>query len=433
MAENFEGATTLTWAERDWYIRDTSWRKGGPIASGLWSKANVSASGANLTLSVAPGESPGGWTGMVGAEIVSKDTVGYGDYSASFAVNLEGFDANAAFGLTVLDWDSEAGPNASEADLIALSRWGADKPAPAEARFTGYSDTAKGAFGNGTAYQLSDAYHALRVELHWAPGVLQWRLFNNATGKLIHETSSAVNVPTPTATTRLHLAMWAYGLEKEASLSGSALAVADGLTYAPADVVFPPPPQPPATKPLPLLDAEGFSAGVNGQISPADPRLQPLLDGATTAIRRYCGWHVAPRFKETVQLDTDGGRLLQLPTLRVHEIEKIEVDGVELDKKTFRWTPKGMVELVDPRTSFPSGFQRVRVTMTHGFDSAPDVAQVVRQIVANAISSSMGATREQAGQVSVSWSLTAPNVAGGISLLARDLAVLDSYRLPGRL
>ena len=117
----------------------------------------------------------------------------------------------------------------------------------------------------------------------------------------------------------------------------------------------------------------------------------------------------------------------------MHEIEKIEVDGVELDKKTFRWTPKGMVELVDPRTSFPSGFQRVQVTMTHGFDSAPDVAQVVRQIVANAISSSMGATREQAGQVSVSWSLTAPNVAGGISLLARDLAVLDSYRLPGRL
>jgi hypothetical protein len=43
----------------------------------------------------------------------------------------------------------------------------------------------------------------------------------------------------------------------------------------------------------------------------------------------------------------------------------------------------------------------------------------------------MGATREQAGIYAASWATTAPGVSGGMSLLARDTAVLDTYRLAG--
>ena len=41
----------------------------------------------------------------------------------------------------------------------------------------------------------------------------------------------------------------------------------------------------------------------------------------------------------------------------------------------------------------------------------------------------MGATREQAGQVSVSWAYN-EGVSGGLTFTARDRALLDAYRLP---
>ena len=180
----------------------------------------------------------------------------------------------------------------------------------------------------------------------------------------------------------------------------------------------------------PFLTADAFSKGTNGLIAATDDRVMPLLEGASAAVRRYCGWHVAPVVTETVTMDGDGGSVLMLPSLRVVSVVSVSVEGRVLDEDEYDWYEKGMVELRGGRWS--RRFRSIVVEMEHGFDAAPDVAQVVQQVVANAISSALGATREQAGQVSISWSLTAPNVAGGISLLDRDLSTLDMYRLPGR-
>lgn len=170
--------------------------------------------------------------------------------------------------------------------------------------------------------------------------------------------------------------------------------------------------------------------GTNGVIAADDPRVGPLLAGASAAVRRYCGWHVTPVIEESVTLDGDGSRLLTLPTLRLVDVVSITADGETLEVESFDWSTSGMVEL--RHGHWPRRFRSIIVSMKHGFESAPDVAQVVQQVVANAISSSMGATREQAGQVSISWSLTAPNTSGGISLLQRDLDTLNLYKLPGR-
>lgn len=183
----------------------------------------------------------------------------------------------------------------------------------------------------------------------------------------------------------------------------------------------------------PLLTAAEFSAGTDGQIDEADPRIQPLIDGATAAIRRYCGWHVGPVVTETIRLDGPGGSVLTLPSLRVEEITDVVEHGrtwtaAELDD--LEWSEAGMVRA--PGRCWTSRYRGVTVTLRHGFEDVGALRQIVQQVVANAIASPLGATSEAASSVSVSWASTAPGVSGGMSLLERDLATLNLYRLPGR-
>lgn len=176
----------------------------------------------------------------------------------------------------------------------------------------------------------------------------------------------------------------------------------------------------------PLLTTTEFSAGTKGKVSADDPRLPQLIEGASTAIRRYCGWHVTPVVEETITLDGAGGSLLLLPTLNVEDITSVTVNGTALDVAELEWSQKGMVR----RNCWPHKFRSIVVTYRHGFETAPDLMQIAQQVVANAISSPLGATSEQAGALSVSWATTAPGVSGGLSLLQRDYAVLDQYKLP---
>jgi hypothetical protein len=178
----------------------------------------------------------------------------------------------------------------------------------------------------------------------------------------------------------------------------------------------------------PFIAAEEFAAGTGGKVSAADPRLDVLLKGASAAVRRYCGWHIAPVLQEELVLDGPGGPLVLLPTLHLVDVVSFADDTRDVQPADLEWSDRGMVRRRGSR--WTSKFRGIRATVQHGFDEAPDVAQIVQQVVANAIASPMGATREQAGQVSISWASTGPNVSGGISLLERDLAVLDLYRLP---
>src|SRR5699024_4352297 len=108
----------------------------------------------------------------------------------------------------------------------------------------------------------------------------------------------------------------------------------------------------------PLLTPEEFSEGTGGQIAVGDPRVKPLLDGATRAVRRYCHWHVAPVVSETIVLDGEGGSLLMLPTLRVQSIEAVRVNGTALDVDDLEWSEKGMVR----RRRWPNRFRSIEVT-----------------------------------------------------------------------
>lgn len=179
----------------------------------------------------------------------------------------------------------------------------------------------------------------------------------------------------------------------------------------------------------PLVTAAEFSAWTGGKVPATDPRVEPLLAGASAGIRRYCGWHIAPVLEETLTGDGPGGRILLLPTGRLRSVVSVDNGGTVVEVADVDASAMGMLELRGGWWS--SRFGAVSVRVQHGYDLAdvPDVQQVIKQVTANALSSPMGATREQAGMVSISWATTAPGVSGGLSLLQRDLEVLAPFKI----
>lgn len=179
----------------------------------------------------------------------------------------------------------------------------------------------------------------------------------------------------------------------------------------------------------PIVTAQDLADFSKGKIAATDPRVQGALDGVTYAVRRYCGWHVTPDTSETVILDGPGGRELQLPSMHVTAVANVTARGVAVDPSTYTWSPLGQLRLTEGW--WPYDYQTISVDLTHGFDEAPDVAQIILAVVARELSSPTGATVEQAGAVSMHWALTAPGASGGLALLGPELAILDTYRLVG--
>lgn len=179
----------------------------------------------------------------------------------------------------------------------------------------------------------------------------------------------------------------------------------------------------------PLATPEQVAAYSKGQIADTDPRLNDALDGASAAIRRYCGWHITPKAEETLTLDGPGGRLLTLPTLNLADVSAVVENGTLLASDSYKWSADGLVRKVSGR--WTDDYRSIQVSIVHGYEEwdAADVVSVALAVVTRQLSSPTGATREQAGQVSVSWALTAPGVSGGIALLENERSVLDHYRI----
>lgn len=171
----------------------------------------------------------------------------------------------------------------------------------------------------------------------------------------------------------------------------------------------------------PLVDPYAVAAASNGAVSPDDPRLPVLIEGALAAVRAYCGWHVSPVKAETLVLDSECGRSLRLPSGRVLGVSELRIDGVPVPVGEWDWSEAGMIRLRHRR--FPDRFRAVSVTLTHGLDDAPGLAAVVTRSVLGACASPMGATSESAGQMSVRWGRS------GMALTVEDRAELAPYKL----
>lgn len=183
----------------------------------------------------------------------------------------------------------------------------------------------------------------------------------------------------------------------------------------------------------PLAQPEDVEAYTKGKLGAADLRVAQALAAVSRSIRRRAGWHIFPLVTaHTLVLDGPGGAVLSLPTLKLVTLTSVTDDGTVLDPtadlRVSRET--GLLKKRDG-SSWSSHYGSVNVVMDHGEEEVPDLANLALKLVARGLASPMGATREQAGALSVNWSMTTQGVAGGIVPTADERSLMDSYVLTG--
>lgn len=169
-----------------------------------------------------------------------------------------------------------------------------------------------------------------------------------------------------------------------------------------------------------FADSAAYDKAMTG-----DP--QGYLDAAVAAIRRYCGWHVAPKVTEEVTVDGRGGVDLYLPTLRLVSIVKIMNDGVEVATDKVDFSRDGIVELHSGSWSRRLG--GVKLTIDHGFDDAHELTALAISIAARAASSPRGVTSEASDGVSIQFSRFGGGASGGVALMGHEYQLLDLYKI----
>lgn len=148
-------------------------------------------------------------------------------------------------------------------------------------------------------------------------------------------------------------------------------------------------------------------------------------EAAEQAVRRYCGWHVAPTVEETFRLDGHGSSVVKLPTLALEEVLAVQVAGRSVALDRVRWSTNGLLQLPTPA---PREFGAVEVTVRHGFEDATDIGALVAGIRDRSTNMPAGVTRKQIGDVSVSYGGLDER---GVRLFASEREALAPYRLEG--
>ena len=151
------------------------------------------------------------------------------------------------------------------------------------------------------------------------------------------------------------------------------------------------------------------------------------LNAANQAVRRECGWHVAPVITEVLTLDGSGTRNLLLPSGRVTQIIKVTNAGEDVTARV-KHSSAGMISFGG---HWSSDFGDVEVELTHGYDIAEvaDVAGVIAALVARAASSPAGVTSQTIGPASVRHATGKDGANLSIPLLLSEKETLAPYKL----
>lgn len=149
---------------------------------------------------------------------------------------------------------------------------------------------------------------------------------------------------------------------------------------------------------------------------------QADLDGASAAIRRYCGWRIWPRATEVLVVNGSGNCNLMLPTLKLNGVSAIlerwqwDAEPLVVDPDSVEWSEAGWLRKLTPWTWRLRG---VTVTVDHGYDEVPDLAALCVDLAARVSAGPAGIVRQSAGMRSVEYQR---------AMTAADHGVLDLYR-----
>ncbi|QAB18787.1 hypothetical protein Leucomu_13490 [Leucobacter muris] len=164
-------------------------------------------------------------------------------------------------------------------------------------------------------------------------------------------------------------------------------------------------------------------------IIPATTQVNPAfwMKAAQGAIRRECGWHVAPIIDETLELDGMGGTTLLIPSLRVREIQQVVSDGVDVTERVKHSRTAGVLTLA-------SGWSRdvgaITVKLKHGFaaDEVPEVAALIVTLTKRAAAGGI-VVQQAIGGASQRLATGKDGAALGVPLLESERATLAPYVL----
>ncbi|MCF8605148.1 hypothetical protein L5I01_17475 [Gordonia sp. HY442] len=170
-----------------------------------------------------------------------------------------------------------------------------------------------------------------------------------------------------------------------------------------------------------------MSEYTGGRVPEDLPGLEGRIAAVLSAVHRYCGWHVFPVVETQMRLDGPGGKLLNLPTLRLVELISVTSGGVDVEIDTLTWSDRGMIARRSGRWTTELG--GIIVTARHGFDSAPELVTDVCEVVAQS-SSRSGApvlSKLRVGERQEDYALA--TASNGLPFGANQ-GLWDSYRLP---
>ena len=173
-----------------------------------------------------------------------------------------------------------------------------------------------------------------------------------------------------------------------------------------------------------MLDSDMLADYTQGRLNAADTETDQVLARSLAEVRRWCGWHVTPEREDILTIDGPGGRLLRLPTLNLVELGAVTEEGSEVDLADLEWSRTGVVS----KTSgvyWTSRLGGIAVTMTHGFDDAPDFEAAVLSIADRRSQATSGGTAISVGPFRFSEERT----PAGAAFTGAELSILEHYRL----
>ena len=158
-----------------------------------------------------------------------------------------------------------------------------------------------------------------------------------------------------------------------------------------------------------LTTVAEVQARSNGVITgPTDLALSGRLDSASTIVRAWCGWHIAPVAQVTQVRRRPWREQVWLDAMNILSIDAAQIDGYE-------YTAEELAAVVfDPGTGWTELCgANVSITFTCGYETVPEEikALVSEMVIADTINP-LGLAREQAGSVSYTLGRTGGGLSG---------------------
>lgn len=115
---------------------------------------------------------------------------------------------------------------------------------------------------------------------------------------------------------------------------------------------------------------------------PGSPFTDDEVDAAVEALRTAMRWHIAPVREETVTLDVDDcAPILQLPTRQLVSVDEVrDADTANVVAASEYRVSKPLAQAKRNFGYWESGYARIQVDLTHGYESCPlDLLPVIAE------------------------------------------------------